>query len=663
MAKPPVKDSLSNRRRVNSNLPLIRSYLNNSMNPSYHSPYLYRKSRLKKPAVTRLSEFCRGLDQRLYGILALIPVFFALLSVLSASLPTNALAAEELPSVVQPDKPIVVDQPVYSPAPRLKAADYPRASGVNPRLAVWFAAQMHLWFAAFVLAVPIFVLIIEFIGVYTSDARYDGLAREFMRVSLTAYSITAITGALLLVTLVVFYPDLMKYLASIFGSTMLLYALFFFVESAALYLYYYGWDAMSNGVWKKVHLLVGLGLNAAGTALMFIANAWVTFMMTPAGVDARGVFDGNIWHAVQNHLWHPMNLHRFIANIAYGGSIVGAYAAYMYLSSRTDKQRAHYDWMGYTASLIAIGALLPLPFAGYWLTAEVYSYSQQMGINLMGGILAWIFIIQAVVIGALFLAANYYLWCGMQRGELASRYNGYIKYIALVLGLCFMVWFTPHTPLMTPTEAASLGGQFHPWLAPLGLMPAKNIAVNIMIIFTFLSFLLYRRSNRLPTAAWAGTGKAVQTAIFTAGIINIIVTGVYYGYFTNTVYKVASSVAQVATTIVVIVSCSLIEYLMHKGARPVGAYGWGKMPARSQYALILIAVSFTWLMGLMGFVRSALRQHWHVYSVMRDASVDAATPTVAYASRVVSVGAIAFMAIILFIFWVAQLGSKGPGHE
>ena len=49
-----------------------------------------------------------------------------------------------------------------------------------------------------------------------------------------------------------------------------------------------------------------------------------------------------------------------------------------------------------------------------------------------------------------------------------------------------------------------------------------------------------------------------------------------------------------------------------------GEVRWGKIPAISQYVLIFIAVTFTWLMGLMGYVRSGLRQHWHVYGVIRD---------------------------------------------
>jgi len=43
----------------------------------------------------------------------------------------------------------------------------------------------------------------------------------------------------------------------------------------------------------------------------------------------------------------PINVHRVIANVVFGGAIVGAYASYRFLAARTDEERAHYDWMGY----------------------------------------------------------------------------------------------------------------------------------------------------------------------------------------------------------------------------------------------------------------------------------------------------------------------------
>src|SRR3989338_8764333 len=341
-----------------------------------------------------------------------------------------------------------------------------------------------------------FVFIIEVIGMVTREQRYDKMAYEFIKVTITAYSLTAILGGLLAFGLILFYPHLFQYLALIFKESMFAYALLFFAESAVLYIYYYGWHWLQGGNKKWIHLTFGLLLNAVGLQLMFLANAWTTFMMSPAAVDAAGGVNGNTRDAIHNFLWNPINIHRVVANVAYGGSFVGAYAAFKFLSAQKKEERAHYDWVGYNANFIAISALLPLPFAGYYLTAEMYAYSQQMGITLMGGVFAWIFIIQAVLIGALFLSANYYLWCGMGRSEGAYRYNPRIKYIAIVLVIAFLVWFTPHTLVLTNSELKDLGGPHQEYLGVLGLMPAKNTAVNFLIVFTFLSFMLDRRGTR-----------------------------------------------------------------------------------------------------------------------------------------------------------------------
>jgi cytochrome bd-type quinol oxidase subunit 1 len=75
--------------------------------------------------------------------------------------------------------------------------------------------------------------------------------------------------------------------------------------------------------------------------------------------------------------------------------------------------------------------------------------------------------------------------------------------------------------------------------------------------------------------------------------------------------------------------------------------------------LILLAVTFTWLMGLMGFARSGIRQHWHVYGVLRDNSVDAATPALGYAANVITVVTLTFFLLVLFIFWLGGLGERG----
>lgn len=539
------------------------------------------------------------------------------------------------------------------PAPKPKRSNYPNI-GVSSRTIVWVVAQMHLFFGALVLAVPIFVLVIEFIGFKTNDDRYDDMAHEFMKISLTAYAITALFGGALALCLFLLYPDFMNYMMRVFGSQMLVYAVLFFLESMLLYIYYYGWDALRYGNSKWVHLTLGLLLNAVGTTLLVVANSWTTFMMAPSGVDSAGAVIGNIWEVMKGPLWNPLNLHRFIANIAFGGAVVGAYAAFKFLSAKTAAAKAHYDWMGYTSNFIAILAFLPLPFAGYWLMAEVYAYSQQMGILAMGGILAWLFVIQAVLICTILFAGNYYLWSGMARTEGSSRYQWLIKYIAVILVLGFLVWVTPHNVIYTSNEIAKLGGGNHPVLSPLGIMPAKNIAVFLMLIVTFLSFQIYRRADKVITVSWQDWGNALMVAIYIVAIGNVIFAGIYYGYFTNTVYKVGSSVIQVTSTLVVIVAGVVIDSLMFKGAKTLPS-SWGKVSDRSQYALFALPIAFTWLMALMGYIRSSVRTHWHVYTVMKDNSPDNYIPTLATVGNTVTGVTLLFLIFLLFIFWIANL--------
>ena len=106
------------------------------------------------------------------------------------------------------------------------------------------------------------------------------------------------------------------------------------------------------------------------------------------------------------------------------------------------------------------------------------------------------------------------------------------------------------------------------------------------------------------------------------------------------------------------ISVSIIDIFLFRNARLIGRIKWGKISARAQYMLFFLAVTFTWLMGLMGYVRSGLRLHWHVYEIMKDTSVDAFTPTLGFASTIVSIIVLIFFAFIVFNFWLAGLTRK-----
>lgn len=606
--------------------------------------------------------------------------------------------------------------------------DYRSFFGLDSRVVVWIVAELHLMFAAFVLGVPIFAVIVEIIGVTSKDRKYDRLAHEFTKLLAAAFSTTAALGGLLAFTLFGLFPSFMRYMTGIFHGTMYVYALLFFGEAFSLYLYYYSWERLPNRKW--LHISLGVLLNLMGTALMFIANSWATFMMSPTGVEKESGNLISLGEAFANPLWTPINVHRLIANVCFGGFIVGAYAAIKFLSARTEEEKAHYDWMGYIGNFIGIAALIPLPFAGYWLGREIYSFSPVMGNNMMGGTFSWNFIVQAILVGMLFVGANYYLWTGMPRIPGSERYLGYIKYLNFILLLCFAVWLTPHNLPLSAEEQIQMGGQYHPILKYLGLMSAKNAAVNFIILSTFFSFLLYRRANKgdtIPFTAQSNTTKITlamielfcvlllgayvyslftldpatldlaaekkkyfilpvllvvvqmaaigasgfltfknrglfaQALIFAVTVISAVFVLGVYGFIVMTeanAFLRNIAVCQVLLVLSCLIFGSAIDVVLFLKAKSVGKIVWGKIPVRSQYTLILLCVTIVMLMGLMGFIRSGLREDWHVYGILQDTSAWAYTPSMAYMAKVVAGIVTLFLGLVTFVFWLSGLGER-----
>lgn len=530
---------------------------------------------------------------------------------------------------------------------------------IGSRNLVWIIAQLHLLLAGFVLGVPIFAWLCEIVGWKSGDKRYDKLAKEFTKLLTSSYATTALFGGILLFLLIGFYPKLMTYLTDIFFPSFLVYCALFLVETATLYLYWYGWDAMSEGNGKKFHIFLGLLLNVFAFFIMIVPNSWATFQASPV-VLAEGTDFERAWAATWNPTWWPVNVHRLIANVVLGGYICGAYAGIRYLSAKSQEERYHYDWMGYVGNFIGVFGLLPLPFAGYWLMREIYQYNQQMGITLMGGFLSWLFILQAMLIGVLFLGSNYYFWLGITHRIPGSegQYRKPIMAMLVILLLCLAVWMTPHSLVASLAEAQQMGGTHHPLLGVFGVMSAKMTVSNLMVLVTFMSFIMYWRAGKQDTAGWAKVAKAVMGAVLALAGVAVIILGVW-GYFVPAIIRINYfSTSQVGIVIFVMLTITPLTALLLKSAKTTTEMVWGRMPPRAGYALVLNAVMVILLMTLMGYARSSSRVHWHVYGVMRDSSQYAFSPALGYAAAFMALNTFLFCMLVAFIFWVATMGDK-----
>jgi len=190
------------------------------------------------------------------GVMLLLPIVVALPALAgggapaAGGLPPDVVAAQEAEGAEGEGEKVEIGRDVYyktegpavgAPAPKTADTEefYPRYN-FESRVLLWVANQQHLYYGSFVLAVPIFCMCIEFAGLVSKDKemakKYDQLAYDFIKISLTAYSLTAILGGILIFTFLTLYPAFFGYLSSIFRPVMHIYALMFVAESGTLYI-------------------------------------------------------------------------------------------------------------------------------------------------------------------------------------------------------------------------------------------------------------------------------------------------------------------------------------------------------------------------------------------------------------------------------------------
>ncbi|MBI5814844.1 MAG: cytochrome ubiquinol oxidase subunit I [Nitrospinae bacterium] len=390
------------------------------------------------------------------------------------------------------------------------------------RAIIWIAAQMHILFASFILGVPFFVLVSEALYLWSADYRYERLAKEVIKVTAFCYSLTALLGGSFALLLFGLYPKITYYLFYKFDLIWLvIYPASFIAETILMYMYYYSWGPLSGTKTKKLaHIGIGFLLNCVGVFTLFILNAPSSYMNTPP----RGIDNPTLWDNIHNFTWMPLNFHRLIGNITFGGYMVCIISAYMYFMSRNVEDKKYYDWQGYIGNLIGLGAMIPLPIMGYIYAYEFYMYDASLGMYMMSDRLSMYFEAQAVLVGFLFVASNLYMWLSMKRITGAERFEGWMKVNYVLIFFGAMIWFLPrhYFATMVPEPGMRvIGTELPSHLGYLALMKAKNLAAVIICLCTFANFFLYNRSVKTGQVAWGKVDPLAQYILIFLGFSDI----------------------------------------------------------------------------------------------------------------------------------------------
>lgn len=584
----------------------------------------------------------------------------------------------------------------------LKPAHFPY---LGNRVAVWAIAQLHILFAGFILGAPIFVVISEWLGMRHQDPKYDRLAKEVTKVTAILYSMTALTGGFFLLALITLYPGFTGWLLNqffpVFGVG---YPLLFILETLLLYLYWYTWDAL-QGERKGRHLTIGVVLNLIGIITLVLIDGPTSFMNTPvrapegSNLNLRDFIEttATLWDKMNNFSWMPMNFHRIAGNVCFGGFITAMIAAYMYMFSKSDEERAYYDWMGFVGNFIGIGALLFLPLMGYVYAAEFYDYDASIGPYMMGDQLSMFFIMQGAMVGLIFLGSAYYIWMSLKRIEipdysssvsqklvagvlsavvpgLGQMYNGqWGKGVAFLvgqglllggtfylislreggeLGLLVLLFLFPLALLIASSSQAMAHGSAQPPGRGLLVLPVRLVA---QLLLAFERFGLRRREGVMKSAfvvLLLGNATWMTPHAF-AGAVSALTDENYSLLALPSRWDFLALMPAKLTAVALMVVMILLSFILYTRAIKRGTIRWGKIDFSSQFALIFLAFSAIWTMGLMGTIRSLLRKYFHVYDLVPDLSPSSYTPTLATSSVVITILAVVYFTVVSLAIWLA----------
>jgi hypothetical protein len=546
-------------------------------------------------------------------------------------------------------------------SPPVPQMSYPESYGgstvLNNRSVLWILIQQHFYLGSLILGTPMIAWLMELFAYFKrkkyeeKSQRLDRLAFHVMQIGLPFYPFTIIFGLILLSGFMILYPVFFQYMAQLFRPVFILYALAFFLESLLFYVYAYRWVGTPTAVTreKAIHLGIGFLLCLNGILIICLANALMSFMMSPKGVDSAGRYLGDLWAIIHTPFWNPLNVHRVLASIMFSGAFIAAYAAFRMLTTQDPAVAAHYDQMGHITITLAIANLCLLPFAGYWFAKEIFIFRQRMGMTLMGGSLSWLFVVQAMLVGFIFMTAIYYLWQGTARMEGSARYRLHMKCLLLLLLISFLIWTTPHTLPATSTEFQTMGGTQHPIVGYYGTMSAKNTAINTMILILALCYIIFRRCNKIITISWRRWGNISLVAIFLVAEAVILFLGVY-GILIPANARVALAFPQFITAMSALILGFFLNYRMLKGARKIGPIKWGRLPTSGAIALFVLAFLISTTMSLMGYIRSSVRLNWHITEIMEDVTPWAQTASMLYGLGMVLFNVFLFGLVSVLIF-------------
>ncbi len=213
------------------------------------------------------------------------------------------------------------------------------------RATMGFSLAIHIVIASIGVALPVIMVVLEYLGIKKKDTQYMLLVKRLSLVFLILFAVGSASGVLVSLELFLLWPKFMALVGQVAILPVYVEVFAFFMETIFLGIYVYSWDKFK---WKYAHLLSAIPI-VIGSALsgifIIMLNA---FMNTPVGFNipaylSSGIVTGIQPLAVFSYPAVMIEVSHGISATYFAGSMIFAgYMAFMLARASSEKKKQYY---------------------------------------------------------------------------------------------------------------------------------------------------------------------------------------------------------------------------------------------------------------------------------------------------------------------------------
>ncbi len=393
---------------------------------------------------------------------------------------------------------------------------------LGQRIAIGSSFEAHILIAGLVSGASQLGPITEWVGYMRRRPEYDRLAHGIARFLVYYFSIGAAIAILVITALLTgLWGSVWAIINRVGFWPFFIEAWTFFLMVVGSYLWYYTWDLLRD--YKGLHMAFGGLLAVASFVQVMMIDVIASYMLTPSQPN-------NPLRVFLNPTEYPLQIHRTVANLAYMGFAVAAFAGFRYLRSKDAAKRAFFDWAGSYGMIWGIGMTLMQPIVGYSYAKEIQLHAYGAWYKMMQGTLSSEFLGQIFLLGLMFLAGSYYFWRRLHASNAPNQ--GLLGLLTVLLAVTTVFATLPAHLAFTYNQVLA-SGKDRPfweggWVNPFAAMiPYKVGALIAYSVFAIAGLYWYLRGQR--EVVW-GTARAVEQWVLIASVFMVAAMIVLMGF-------------------------------------------------------------------------------------------------------------------------------------